>query len=620
MNISRPKDSILGVTIAGRTLHAVLVQDGPDGPEVIRRFSRQLTATPIGGAVDLPGSVPIAEDETDSSVEDFTIQFGGGGSGSDLFLSSEFAGLEGSGGDASGGGGAGTPVQTFDLEIREIMAECAEAGLADPYVAFCVTTSHVNCVELQIAREATKKSEDSGEEKIDRSVLIELLSAQLDTEVDEERAAFLPMTKSDSGMNRRLAIMSKPSDPVGATLKAMRERKTRMPAVRLLDSEVSLFLGLARAAYFLTSSEAPAADDNAAGDDLQFAPRMDLGMGPRKTLVVRAGSEDTLVMFLEDDQLLHYESLRSITTYDAPETICSRVLLLQDEYGVGDVQHVLLLSDDREEAIIESFKMFFSDTRVESLRTYLPKFEEEGVESVSSSNAALAVAVALRLVDDELYKGAFQDVNLLPKRLLRRRIKLPVTWHVLALYGALFVTVVFFVGRYFTTESDIKAKKYKVEQYSQDVAYADPAVLQARVDSIRAITVGYQRALHVLDSLLIGSDRWSRSLEMTNREASVVKGLWIDRWRPVEGNMVEIKGNATSRDRIVSLAERVDGQITSLTFSEIREWPVYTFEMKLPLRVELPEAARYLREQVARENEAAQAKLNPPSAAVSSAN
>ncbi len=614
MNISRPKDSILGVNIAGRSLHAVLVQDGPDGPEVIKRFSRQLS-TAVGAEIDLPGSAESVDD--DSPVGDFTIEFGGGSSSSELFLSSEFGAGEGIGGGGEAGGGVDAPVRTFDQEIQEILGECGEIGFPDPLVTFSVSTAHVTCVELQIAKEATsKKSEEDDEGKIDNSLLIELLAAQLDTTVDEERVAFLPMTKSDGGLSRRLAIMSKPNDPVAATLAAIRERKTRMPAVRLMDAEVSLFYGLARAAFFLTASEAAVEDED--GDDAaEFAPSFP-NMGPRKTLVVRAGAEDTLVMFMEDDKLLHYESLRSITTYDAPETICSRVLLLQDEYGVGDVQHVLLLSDDREEAIVESFKMFFSDTRVESVRSYLPKFESDDAESTSTSNAALAVAAALRVVQDELYQGAFADVNLLPKKLLRRRIKLPVTWHVFALYGALFVTVVFFVGRYFTIESQISAKKYKVEQYSTDVAYADPTVLQARVDSIRAITTGYQRALLVLDSLLIGSDRWSRSLESTNREAAVVKGIWIDRWRPAGPNMVEIKGNATSRDRVVSLAERLDGQIASLTFSEIREWPVYTFEMKVPLRVELPEAARYLREQVTLENESA----NPtsPATAVSAAN
>ncbi len=614
MNISRPKDSILGVTISGRSLHAVLIQDGPDGPEVLRRFARQLSSSAVGTDFDLPGSMNESIDE-DSPVGDFTISFGGdSASSSELFLSSEFQGVEGATSNEDGGGSVSAPLETFDIEVGDILHECSEAGFPDPVVAFCVSSAHVTSVELQIAQEAGSKKADSDDGKIDSSVLIELLAAQLDSSIDQERVAFLPMTRTDAGMRRRLAILAKNADPVAGTLMAMRDRKVRMPAVRLMDSEVSIYFGMARAAYYLSSADPEPAADEAA--DETFAPLpMPADMGPRKTLVVRAGTEDTLVMFLQDDELLHYESLRSITTYDAPETICSRVLLLQDEYGVGDVQHVLLLSDDREDAIVESFKMFFSDTKVESIRRYLPKFESDGQESTSSSNAALAVAAALRMVDDELYKAAFEDVNLLPKKLLRRRIKLPVTWHVLALYGALFVTVVFFVGRYFTIESDIKAKKYKVEQFSEEVAYADPLVLQARVDSINAITRGYRRALDVLDSLLIGSDVWSRSLEMTNREAAVVKGIWVDRWRPDEGNVVVLTGNATSRDRIVSLAERLDGQINELTFSEIREAPVYTFEMRVPLKVELPEAARYLRDQVARENaEAVQA----PTSVVSS--
>ncbi|MCH6579526.1 MAG: hypothetical protein IH802_04090 [Nitrospinae bacterium] len=88
------------------------------------------------------------------------------------------------------------------------------------------------------------------------------------------------------------------------------------------------------------------------------------------TLIVRAGAEDTLVLFLQDDTLQQSENLRSLTAYEAPETICSRVLLLQDEYGIGEVQHGLLLSEEREDDLIESFEMFFPEARVESLRQY----------------------------------------------------------------------------------------------------------------------------------------------------------------------------------------------------------------------------------------------------------
>ena len=130
MNISRPKGSILGVTISGRSLHAVLIQDGPDGPEVVRRFARQLASSAAGSEVELPGSMNEAIDD-DSPVGDFTIQFGGGSPGSELFLSSEFQGVEGSTSDSDGGGTVSATVETFDLEVSEILAECAEAGLPD---------------------------------------------------------------------------------------------------------------------------------------------------------------------------------------------------------------------------------------------------------------------------------------------------------------------------------------------------------------------------------------------------------------------------------------------------------------------------------------------------------
>jgi len=47
---------------------------------------------------------------------------------------------------------------------------------------------------------------------------------------------------------------------------------------------------------------------------------------------------------------------------------------------------------------------------------------------------------------------------------------------------------------------------------------------------------------------------------------------------------------------VVQLAERMGGELQALTFSEIREWPVYSFTMLVPLKAELPEAAKYLRE------------------------
>ncbi len=387
-------------------------------------------------------------------------------------------------------------------------------GYPDPVVVFCEDATTVLTAEISIPT-----GESEGKKKKKKVSHHDLLTEQTEVKATDENSAFLAMSPGEDGLERFLGITSKSGGPVEQTLKAMRSRKTRMPSVQLLDNEIAIYIGLARSAFYLVTSDETFGDEaSQQGTDLDYSPL--LPDSNRKTLIVRAGMEDTLVLFLEDDKLLHYENLRSITTYDAPETICSRVLLLQDEYGIGDVQHLLLISDDREEAILDSFKMFFSDTRVESLREYIPSVEEDAGEHARPSAYVLATGTALRLVQDELYQGSFEEINLLPRKLLRKQVRIPVSWHVFALYGFIFASVLFWIGRYFTVENSVAEMRYKVQQYPAEYTTMDPTTLQSRVDSINAVSTGYYRALRVLDSLLVGSDKWSRAMEKSSTDAS----------------------------------------------------------------------------------------------------
>ena len=507
-------------------MHAVLVQDGHKGPEILRRFSKHASSSIGVEAAANPGAGNDFQEE--SGMNDFTIKFGGNASSSELFLASEFA-ADGPG--AEGGSGGTTAITTFELEFEDILAECRDLGYPDPIVVFCEDATTVYTAEVSMPGD---EIDSKGKKKKKKTNRYELLTNLTEVKATDENSAFLPMSPGEDGLERYLGLISKAGGPVEQTLKAMRSRKTRIPAVQLLDNEIAIYIGLARAAFYLVTSDDSFGDEAATEDsDLEFSPL--LPDSNRKTLVVRAGMEDTLVLFLEDDKLLHFENLRSITTYDAPETICSRVLLLQDEYGIGDVQHLLLLSDDREDAILDSFKMFFSDTRVESLRDYIPSVEEDAGEHARPSAYVLATGTALRLVQDELYQGSFEEVNLLPRKLLRKQVRIPVSWHVFALYGFIFASVLFWIGRYFTVESSVAEMRYKVQQYPAEYTSMDPVVLQARVDSINSVSTGYYRALRVLDSLLIGSDKWSRAMEKSSTDASNVQGNLDRQLAPTTG-------------------------------------------------------------------------------------
>lgn len=591
-------NQVLGIMITSRAIYAALLESSADGLKVARRFTRQRSSR--FGLTQ--GALP---DSHDSTGGDFTLQIGESSFGDNMFLGSEF-GVSGPGHEE--GENAAASGTSFVLELGDILAECRDAGYDDPTLAFCVSPSEVNQVELRIPAGgvASKTSEFKastrlGQRAADREAkpakvssapasrgqLMELLKHQHKGLVQEDLVTFLPMTTTDEGMQRYLAIFPKPEDSVAATVRALREQEgRRLPSIRLEDSEVAIYLGIARAALKLAPANTYQAD-----------------VEERNTLVVRAGIEDTLVLFLREETLQQSENLRSLTAYEAPETICSRVLLLQDEYGIGDVHQVLLLSEEREDDLIGSFEMFFPDARVESMRQYVPQITEDTAEGVASGSLLPAVGVGLRLTNDARYDKVFEDINLLPKALMRRRISLPITWHVLVLYVLLFITVLFFVGRYFTMESSIAEHRRNIQQLQAQNGpipdeITDVQALQARIDSLQAVHEQYMRALQVLEGLLQGSDLWSRALEETSREVGEVSGIWVEAWTP-GGSSLRINGSSMERDRVVDLAARLDANIVSLTFSEIRDWPVYSFQMQIPLENALPEAAAFLREQVA---------------------
>ncbi|CAM3314638.1 PilN domain-containing protein [Rhodothermus bifroesti] len=556
---------VLGLSVAGRTLYGVLLQHTGEGVRIVRQFTRQR----IARFATVQQGVPEVKGQ--ESASDFSIQFGGGQTTS-LFLKSEF--------DVSGDGASTqTPAAAlFVTEVSDVLSECREAGYGDPEVAFCLPSAELAYVELRLPRRARFKDQDTGE--LDRKALLELLEQQ-NLVFDPNQVAFLALTPSDNETHRFLAVLPRPTEPITATLKALKaESNRKLPRTRLFETEVSLYLGLARRALRSFSA----------------AER------PQRSLVLRVGHEDTLMLFLQDETLHHVESLRSLSVHDTPETICSRVLLLQDEYGIGEVEAIFLLSEQSESDLQRGFEVFFPKARVVSLRRYVPVEAE-----VHGAGFLAALLAALRLQADRSFLETFETVNLFPPS-LRRRWTLPFGWHVWALYGLLFVTTLFFVWRYLELNAALKARQDVLRRLPPAIAETDAKALERRIDSLNARTLQALQALEVLDSLLVGSDRWSRSLAQLSREVAAVGGIWVDSWKP-QSTGVQLVGSALARERVVELAQRLEGTIRELTFAEIREWPVYAFVIEIPLPNELPEPARYLRERVA--TAAAQSTTNP---------
>ncbi|GAB5518941.1 MAG: SPOR domain-containing protein [Rhodothermales bacterium] len=589
MKRNRINENVLGVMADDRTVYAILVQQGPHGPEIKRRFSRARANRYTAATPEL-GFDPAAE-QASFGGDDFNIQFGDAG-GQANFLKGEFGDLGLKSADPKQ-----TPeatIEPFALELGDILAECEDTGFSKPRIAVCLHDAETAYHELiytesEAPKKGKKKSSASAsiDGRPNTLQLMALMQALHDIKVDETESAFLPMGVTSAGAYQYLGMAPTKTNPAVATLKQMHKQKGKyVPDARLIDAEVPLYVGLARMTFGLNADAAQ----------------------QKHTLVVRTSADNTLVLFMEGDTLIESESLQSLTSYDAPETICSRVLLQQDELGLTDIDHVLLLNREREDDMAESFSMFFPSARVVLMRQALPLKNAAAADSPGLVQAALA---ALRLVGGEAVMESFEGHNMLPKSLRKIRIELPFSWHTLVLSVMLFCTVFFFTWRYITMEQEIASKRALITMQDPTTNLdVDEQVLQTRIDSLQSTYVRYVQALNVIDSLLIGSDRWSRTLETITRETAATPGIWIESMAPQGGSVVLI-GSARGRDNAVAFAERTTAVIEMLTFEEIRNWPVYNFRMRVPAPVELPEAAIYLREQVAQAEAASNAAPEP---------
>ncbi|WP_420454699.1 hypothetical protein [Rubrivirga sp.] len=587
---ARSKDGlILGIHVTPKHVYGVLVRPSPDGYEPLRQFVRNRAESQYGQTALSPDDVELEEATLAVGADDPSVQFGGSG---EIDFSAEFAGMgvvTDAAFDATAiGGDVDAQAQPIIFELRDILEECAQSGFARPALAFVVDEPDVAYAEISVPPEKkdkkakrTKKGKEgpppasdglkgTASTPVKRDRLVELLP-DFGVSVDTSRVAFVPMSPRD-GLRRYLAVAPTPSEPVSESIGMLREQAAhRKTVVKTLEAEVPLLIGLVR---------------------LTLAPEPH-----ENTAVVRVGAEDTVVLLLAGNELHHYEMMQSVTAFDGPDTICSRVLLQQDVQGVGTVHSVVVVSEEREKELVQGFAAFYPEARVETLREGLAR---QGLVGPYGPLAPMLVGAAGAAVAGHRLRqkdGPFEHANLLPAALLKRKRSLDLSfgWHTLVVAMLLFLSVLYFSYLYVSQEGEIAQAEQTLAEFPPEALLSAPQ-LQTRIDSLRMRQATLAAALGALDSLLIDTDRWTQTLLRTTRAASQTGGIWIEQWTP-SGADVELEGFATTRANVVGLGQRLSATIEEVTFEQVREYPVYKYRLRFTQPPELPQVTRVLREQ-----------------------
>lgn len=311
--------------------------------------------------------------------------------------------------------------------------------------------------------------------------------------------------------------------------------------------------------------------------------------------LVRVGSDDTLVLFFDEGELVEQELLKSLSIHDPPDTVCKRVLLHQDEAGIDEPDRIWVLAQGREDAFVDRFASLNPVGEVRSFFEVISPHVGRSSKNLGSRAPALfaeAQVLGWLVLENE---GIDESDNLLPVSLRGRRSPIRLGWHTWAAALLLFAVTLFLASEYRTRQGRVDELRAQIQQYPSGLEMTTEQ-LQSQIDSLQTVYRNYSQALNALDSLLVDSDRWSRMLARVNRTHDRTPGVWLESWSPARGDRVELQGYATERDRVVDLANRLNAAVNQITFDEIRSYPVYRFTMSAPLPGGLPRAVQYLRE------------------------
>ncbi len=567
----------LGIFLTEGNVEAVLMRKDADKLVFVNKFIRKRKRQ--GERIsDLAAVVPGLKGSADS---DFTLEIGDGkgSTNSDLFLASEFDRVDKSGAGKEVKKSAGGPIGGLVLDI---LAECADLGYKNPKLAFCVSGSEVDHREVITSVTSGAKKGTNGV-KVSDSLKpftqgeIKLLRKKLkDTEKQSkwEKGGLVRMV-SDASQLRALALAPIDGDPVNAALDYFARKHKGSPIVcNVVDAEVSLITSLVRR-----------------------AKRKAVG---KRQAVIRVGANDTLVMFLRDGVLDKFDRLRSLTSYDPVDTVCSRVLLKQDEYKIDQLDDVYVLSDNKTTDPLEVYRSFFKDSEVIPLLNVFDGVVAN-LKDLKSSKAMHATTIpALGMAVRQLEGWGAKDptlVNLLPKKQRgARRKDAAFAWHTIAMLGLLFIVALWYSWRIMEGREEIQQLEQQLALNPPQFPDQDPAVLRAKVDSVTARYNAFSRSLSVMDSLLIGSDRWTRALEKISLSTRRIGRIWVKGISP-EGETLRIEGNALARSNVAALAQEWNGSIEKLNFADISGVRVYSFMIMAPYPPEMPKVAEYLVQQ-----------------------
>lgn len=300
------------------------------------------------------------------------------------------------------------------------------------------------------------------------------------------------------------------------------------------------------------------------------------------TVIIYVGTEFTRLIFMRGE---HFHQFAPIIGegYDSPNlqnTVYSRLLLEQDNLAIPHIRRIILAGECHRVGFRDFLAQQLPDQEIEYLS--LPRLDASGLspeQQEALSEFAVPIGAAMQVLEPG--GSAIYHVNVLPASVREGQRVFKLAWHGYALLLALFAMTFFFTWSVTSKSREIKELSdvlvLKESQKAENLTLANS--IQALEDQLTR----YKTSMALYDSLVPGSERWSKVLTQLSHGVEDMNAIWLTDMTAGKDADLMMNGFTTYRTRIPRLATLFDNALLEeVSVQEIREQTVYKYRIKVP--------------------------------------
>jgi len=300
------------------------------------------------------------------------------------------------------------------------------------------------------------------------------------------------------------------------------------------------------------------------------------------SVVIYVGVEFTRLIFMRGDHFYQFAPIIG-EGYDSPNlqnTVYSRLLLEQDNLAIPRINRIILAGQCKRIGFKEFLSQQLPDQEIEYLLTPQLDTSMLGAEDQDMvSEYAIAIGCAWKVLEPEnkhLYK-----INLLPSEVREGQRVFKLAWH-----GYLLLVLLFGFTLLFTmqiTQKNKEISELRSQLTLKESQRAENLTLSNSIMALEEQLGRYRASLALYDSLVPGSERWSKVLTQLSHGVEDLNSIWLTDFNGTEAGAVNLNGYAVYRTRIPRLSTLFESALLQeVTVQSIREQTVYRYKIDVP--------------------------------------